>query len=958
MNKLYRYLICCGLFTLFVTPAVTAGQSSQQASLLGNHPPTLELLSRRNPAELPWQQVIFQRQLQPLLSDSGDGRHKLLVRGVNPNEDSLLVVIRLDDSHSVDYHSRVNIERLVDPGEFEWSFDLSALRCANGRLLDVAALKRVMLFYGQALTSYQQPVALKRVAMAPVVELVSRSGEQGIAYDFGPSSSALLDGAVALAATTTDTLVSLSGQLREVERPGPDPWLKDGIAGIDELTIDVTAAMRERSRFWQLTLFREDVGEWENLPRQLNLDIEVAGRVISWQQRQGSHNQTRKQQASDRAQQARHWYQQHYLKFYRNPAHQDPWQDIVARRGQPQSLTIDLEEVALRQSGTGQQLTIRLLGDSPAERFVAGLVFEPLLGLESQQNDADNTTGAATSNSAGRSHDDDASGSVTRLLDSVNALRQRYFKRHWHVQSQLPPAVTSVSDDNPLRVARDQTFVVQFYHHFDSPSQVSMTNPLPGFVMQLRYGQPGWYRDGSHFRLQRDIRHLTRVLPGQLVSGDVLVSALFYPDSEAATKPLATAQYTLQLMANGEPLMQHPLEVLDLNLAASGERQRPVGIYLDDNPVLNWFPELRRYGLAQTYCDLKFLAKTGIKALSPPLVTPTQNRAQDWQRQLTLYRRFYPEQSLLAYTPYKRLKQWLSGEALARQLARVSDHEYLYWSVADEVVLPKLSEVHADARLLHSANHTAKTAGQLNHPQQRDLIASLDLVIMNHGFGVDVDTVEDIQNQQKQVWLYNMPSMRHAAGLMLWRSQADGYIQWHGRMPTANPYDPTDGREADYQFFPPEPVPCGALPDIDRRLLDLLAGLNDQRWLLWLSAQSSEAAQALAQRIEQQAGDDWAAVAAVRPATLNRWNQQITDLARRLKLPHQDTAFAVQNAKPMGSDDDRNHSPLQRDDSQSGDTTAAASTVNLQPATGARGAMFGYPAAASDNADRPGGLRF
>ena len=604
------------------------------------------------------------------------------------------------------------------------------------------------------------------------------------------------------------------------------------------------------------------------------------------------------------------------------------------------------------------------------ERFVAGLVFEPLLAPERQQNGANSTTGnttgnvtgnaTATGNSAGRSHDDRALGSVTRLLDSINALRRRYFKRHWHIQPKLPPAVTSVSNDNPLRVARDQAFVVQFYHHFDSPAQVSMTNPLPGFAMQLRYGQPGWYRDGSHFRLQRDIRHLTRVLPGQSVSGDVLVSALFYPDRGAAAKPLAATEYTLQLMANGKALRHHTLEVLDLTLAADGDRTvtpRPVGIYLDDNPALNWFPELRRYGLAQTYCDLKFLAKTGIKALSPPLVTPTQNRAHDWQRQLALYQRFYSGQSLLAYTPYKRLKQWLTGEALARQLAKVSDHEHLYWSVADEVLLPKLSEVHADARLLHSANHTAKTAGQLNHPQQRDLIASLDLVIVNHGFGVDIDTVEGIQKQHKQVWLYNMPSMRHAAGLMLWRSQADGYIQWHGRMPTANPYDPTDGREADYQFFPPEPVPCGAVPDIDRRLFDLLAGLNDQRWLLWLSAQSSssDAAKALKQRIEQRAGDDWTTVAAVRPAMLNRWNQQITELARRLKLPHQGTAFAVQNAKPMGSDDDRNHSPLYSDDSQPGGT--AANAVQLQYASGADATTSGSAGIVSGNADHPGGLR-
>ena len=67
------------------------------------------------------------------------------------------------------------------------------------------------------------------------------------------------------------------------------------------------------------------------------------------------------------------------------------------------------------------------------------------------------------------------------------------------------------------------------------------------------------------------------------------------------------------------------------------------------------------------------------------------------------------------------------------------------------------------------------------------------------------------------------------AGFNLWRSGAKGYLQWHARMPTADPFDPSDGREDDVQFLLPHIVPCPEIQDVDRGLFELAEGIVDLR---------------------------------------------------------------------------------------------------------------------------------
>ena len=161
---------------------------------------------------------------------------------------------------------------------------------------------------------------------------------------------------------------------------------------------------------------------------------------------------------------------------------------------------------------------------------------------------------------------------------------------------------------------------------------------------------------------------------------------------------------------------------------------------------------------------------------------------------------------------------------------------------------------------------------------------------MNHGYGVRKGEIARIHNTfgskeraAKKVWLYNMPKFRLAAGAFLWHSQADGYVQWHGRMPTANPYDPTDGREGDYQFFYPQPNSCEDLPDVDRGLFELAMGQYELRWYLWLEQQTGKEAIALSQGIKTALGGSWKKAEQINTAQLEAWREQMIDLAQSLK---------------------------------------------------------------------------
>jgi hypothetical protein len=791
--------------------------------------------------ELPWQ-MNMNKQPVAAISDTDI----LVINGINPNSGSELLVIRFDDVGSHDYYSRTNLERRVKTGRFELRISLGGLKKENKQSLDINTLKRLYVFnadkYQADYLGFEgNKTARKAITIASIsIEQDEPLPEFIQAYDFGSKHSEVLEGSqpVSIVANNKSfSPITLFGQVRAVERPGPEPWSRDGIAGIETLRMPLEKG------FWRIVLFREDLGEWENLPRQMNLGLMINGMT---------------QITTAPKKSASQWYQNEYLKFYHQPAKTDPWDDIVQHRGLVQSY--DFEQ-------TSDQLTIRLLGDSPQQRFISGMILQKL----------DEKVYQAHSNG----------------LHLVNQRREDYFRQHWMIEDQALQPVTS-STLNKLRLAQGEGRLVEFDLELDSdatPQWQSSFSDAGGYL-EVRRSIPRWRREGSAQHIKKRFSHLTQLKNETLSKGSYRIVLWFKSDA------LQLGQYDFSLgFTKHDGTIIHSIQLeIEVLAQALPVNEQKVGIYLDHSPHLQFFNAWQPLQLAQIYCDLNYLQRLDLRALSPPMALPTQDNITLWLNELALYKAFYGKADLLAYTPYKRLKAILDDDALQQKMATLALLSHgditVYWSVADEALAETLPLIEQDAKRLHSANQFAKAAGHLNNPKQKSLLEVLDLILINHGFGVDKREIEDIHKsisangkKDKRVWLYNMPDFRLAAGAFLWHSGADAYVQWHGRMPTANPYDPTDGREADYQFFYPQPTACMALPDIDRGLFELAMGQYELRWFLWLEQQAEPEAVALKQKIQSALGNNWQQAENIDHLQLERWREQIITLAQSLIHP-------------------------------------------------------------------------
>lgn len=785
--------------------------------------------------KLPWNVGIDQFGQQDIL----------VIKGINPNAKPQLLVIRIDDDNSHDYYSRTNLERKVDAGPFELRISALGLKRENKQLLDINNLRKLFVFNDDGSSKKNTQEKIKSIKIDSISIQQSEALPKFVrAYDFGSEFSEVLEGTVQISLPFNNksySEIQLFGQMQEVERPGPDPWIRDGIAGIEELRMPLEKG------FWRIVIFREDIGEWENLPRQMDLSLAING--IEQQQKLSINS-------------ASQWYQQHYLKFYNEVAKKDPWQDIVRHRGLVQSF--DFEQGS-------EQLSVTLLGDSPQQRYISGIILQKL--------------------------DKKVFQAETNALNIVNTRREEYFRQHWLVEDEK--IIISNNDKKALRLAKGEGRLVEFNIKLEAnvkPSWNSMFSESGGYL-EVRQAIPRWHRQGNALHLKKRFTHLTELNKVEIAKGIYKISIWL----QAGEQQIA-GHYDLKVLfksTNNKIIKELvvDIEVLDMTLPNNTQK---VGIYLDHSPHLSFFKQWKPLQLAQVYCDLNYLDRLDLRALAPPLLTPTEDNMKAWDNELKLYREFYGHADLLAYTPYKRLKEVLPTAALQQKMSKLAVSRpkgiNVYWSIADEVLADNMKDVVEDAEQLHSANQFAKTAGHLNDKSQKALIDHLDLVLINHGFGVNTEEIADIHSMigtngesEKRVWLYNMPNLRLAAGAFLWHSKADGYVQWHGRMPTANPYDPTDGREADYQFFYPQPRACESLPDVDLALFELAVGQYELRWLLWLEQQQGEEAENLRERIEETLEETWLQAEKTNASQLDDWFKQIIDLAQ--SLIHTDKAL-------------------------------------------------------------------
>lgn len=735
-----------------------------------------------------------------------DRRQEVSIIGENRGGAPITFIIRVDDGQSRDYASRLNEERVVAPGKFRIRLSPGQWKTPSGRLIDLADIRQIILFTA----SGQLDIA----SVAAERSLTLPAGAVG--WKFGSGASAIFPGFEPV--LPGDKRLTGADQ-HAIDRPSSDGLIGSGIRGVDRFQVPLANGS------WSITLWAEDVGEWEYMPHELAREIKVNGHVAAI-----SHLTPEQ------------WVRQVYLagREAEALADGDPWDVFGRRRGGLVSIDVDI---------TDGMLTIEQQGEGPEARFLSAALAEP------------------------RGH---------AALQAVQAARRERFIDHWPILpfaqplsydgplvlgvlpegTELSPAWRPGAPPAPLAVARGGTASIDVMALSGRPQaavKVTVTPPsLNGATLNadLRWGQWSYFRrqvavaaltigadrlrgDLGALKLKPDLPRRLDLLfsipenaPPGLYRGEIAVTA----GDETASTPLA-------------------LEVLPATLPPL---DRPVGLYLAEPPWYNWFqlaPADRDRAMG---CDLFFLSRLGLTGLAPDFVTPTVDHLARFADQLAVLRDGGFTLPILAYQPVTELIQTAGMDGITAPMAALDQIliqrglDPPIWSIADEPGNPgsmpdDLAKIRRNLRL---ALPQAKIAGHLNSRKDRDLLPLFDVPLINTGFGVDAEEIASLRAKGIHPWLYNMPDLESAAGFFLWRSGAEGYLQWHGRLPTADPFDPTDGREADVMFLPVTAQSCLAVPDIDAVLLRFVRGIDDLRWMLWLEAGATrdpDAADLLAQ---------------------------------------------------------------------------------------------------------------
>ncbi|WP_422462732.1 MULTISPECIES: hypothetical protein [unclassified Endozoicomonas] len=719
---------------------------------------------------------------------------ELIISGNNGSDKQQILIVRIDNENSADYRSRVNQEFTLSPGPFAVVLPLSGLKTSGGQPFTQPYTK---LFVFSA--DMWAGIELEKIHISSAASLP----ENTLALDFGSGDSAAFPGFESIGKNSS----YLQGKITERVRTSGDALIRDGIAGVTSLQIPWSDGL------WKLSLWTQDQGEWEYLPHFLKRQIIANGTTIV------DEKFTQEQ-----------WINDVYLAGRKKEGgiDGDLWALVGERRSHFISKNIGV---------INGMLTIDLTGDYDA-RYLAALVLEPIKGTFAQ---------------------------------ATQKKRQERLLNQWPVATEpyTPPDSLSLADISQ-QVKDDDTFylaarnsLLNLTFEIASP----MDDVAPAVVVS-----PPKSSDGEpltvitrygHWRYERPTPNATSlILDDSYLRADMASLRLsskrprrLYVQVEVPAEARA-GDYAgmIQLFSGGElRLLHYKVRVLPTVLP---ELETPVGLYLEPPPYYQWFKALAGQSANATSCDLSLLASHGFSTVAPALATPgTETGRQTFIQQLQQLMRFGFNGKILAYAPLKRLlSQKGETKAIAdlKQLQQLSENQNLpdiYWSIFDEPANDHFSQIKNTVRVLTDNALPLKTAGHLNHDHQAELAEVTDLLLINHGTEVTEENIDDWQ-ENSTVWLYNMPKPRLAAGLYLWRSGAEGYLQWHGRMPTADPFDPIDGREGDVMYIYPSASRCPEVLDIHRRFLDLHEATLDLRWLQWLegiSHKQTEAQQLLAE---------------------------------------------------------------------------------------------------------------
>lgn len=729
---------------------------------------------------------------------------ELQLSGQNNSDNQQLLIFRLDNANSSNYRSRVNQEYSLPTGDFNLSIPLTGLKTSGGDLL-TQPYSEMILFTGDD----NNTLSLNEVHITTPEALP----ENTLALDFGHESSPVFPAFQQIHKNDT----RIKGSLLPRFRKSGDALIQDGIEGIDAISIPWPNGQ------WKLSLWTRDQGEWEYLPHYLS-------RKITAENTELLHEIHSREE----------WIKQVYLAGTNKEADIDGdlWQVVGQRRSGFITQIITVNDGVLNLALEGER----------AAKYLAALVIEPFSG---------------------------------EFAENTEKKRHQRFINQWPVSAPTFDAVDQLTIKDISQQVKDRSENSYLAARgtllnlvFEIKSPVADQDPVIAIApprldnnrklnIATRYG---------HWRYERPQPNASSlILADSFLRGDLSTMTL----SEKRPRrihiqvniPLDTppGEYrgSIQLFTNDElHLQDYQIEVLPFTLPRLAA---PIGLYLEPAPYYQWFSPLKKREAFATACDLSLLATMGFTTLAPSLVTPdSDENRQLFIQQLKQLKRFGFDKPVLAYAPLKRLLAVNSvqntGIALLKLKQALAGQELpeILWSIFDEPVPEKFTIIQDSARLLHNSSLELKTAGHFNNPHQKDLTEMADLRIINHGYGVNEDSIKAMK-EKGLLWLYNMPNPRLAAGAYLWRSGAEGYIQWHGRMPTADPFDPTDGREGDVIYLYPWQESCPSAISIHSRLLDLHEATLDYRWLQWLEQEQPKnpEAEKLVNEFKALISSDW-----------------------------------------------------------------------------------------------------
>lgn len=750
---------------------------------------------------------------------------EIVLRGENRGDRPHRVLLRVDDAPAPAYAERANVERLVPPGPFTLRLRAALLATPRGRPLAPAGLRRAIADAG--------PAPLRLAVLAIEAPPALPDGARG--WSFAPEGAAPLAGMEAVGPADP----RLGGRPRAVRRPGEDPVLARGLAGVTRFAAPLPPGR------WRLALWTEDPGEWETLPAVLERRIRANGRDILLERRTPEA-----------------WVTGRYLagRDAPEPGPADtPWASLGARRGGRVEAVVEVGD-----SG----LLLELAGHPQAATHMAALVAEP-------------------------------AEAPPRAAPAVEAVRAARFAEAWPVLAQppaLPPpaALELRLDSAPEAVAPGGTAVLRFAARAPSaaPATASLAwaegEALPATLLR---GQWRWRRPAPETPgLVLSAAQLRADMAGLALRPDLprpILAVLRIP--EDAPPGLRRLRLHLATADGAAAAAEAAIEVLPLRRPGPAAR---IGVFLDLAPHLSAFAETRAAAWRQAACDLDTLRGLGLTAIAPPFSPPEEAALPRFAAELAAATARFPGAPPIAYTPLRDLARRHGPAAAAEAAARVGAEARRLglpapaWVVADEPHgAGRGPAALALVAAMRAADPAALLAGFLNHPADRALALRLDIALVNHRFGADAADLAALRAAGVAPWLYNLPRLRLGGGLHLWRSGAAGLLQWHARMPTADPFDPTDGREGDVQFLWPTHEVCGA-PDLDAELLDLAEAAEDLRWLAWLEAAAAAApeAAALLARLRHAVPPRWQDAAALPEGMPDAMRNAAAALARRLTV--------------------------------------------------------------------------